>query len=236
MSTDGLSVVNNARVILGDPDNGAPVFTTPEMRMALNSEQAIMATPDVLGLGSAWSLASITLVPGTLDYTLPGTADYAQVLTVRYSSDSLPLRQRSLEEIETRRSGAIAQGRPTIYALRPTSTGTVVLMVDTDPKSGETLDLLVTTVPARWVATDATAPTIYFSQKGALALELRTAAAMVEAAGPEKLNALALGATDAKAWRAKSGELERLERLAIIRLKRSLGALNSAWFIQWVAQ
>lgn len=231
MSTDGRAVVTNARGILGDPDVGHPTFTNDQMRLAVNRQVALIASD--LGLGSAWQVAAVSLAPGTIDYTLPGSSEYAQVLEIVYTSDRMPLPIRSVSEVQLLRSGSLGQGRPGICALRPTSTQTVVLMTDTDPTASETLDLLTTLVPSSWDASDASPPTIPFSQKAALALELRVAASVASAAGPEKRNAVGLGQNDVRGWLADAAELVRQERNQIINLKRSRGAYGGAWFSAW---
>lgn len=231
MSTTATVVTTNARGILGDPDTGRSVFSPEDFRIAYNRHAQIIAAD--LGLGSAWLSAAVTLVPGTVDYTLPGTSEYAQVLDVIYSSDRVHLPVRSYDEIAQRRAGSIGRGRPGMCCLRPTSVQTVVLMTDTDPVAGETLDLLTSMVPASWLAGDATPPTLYFSQKAASALELRMAASLAATAGPEKRNQLALDRDDAKVWNAEAGELVRQEQLAIYRMKLSRGPTASAWFFAW---
>lgn len=233
MSTTSLAVALNVREVLGDPDTGRPVFGNAAMRQAVNRHMTIVSRE--LGLGTAWGSAAVTLLTNTLDYTLSGTAEYQQVRQVVFTSDMANLPIRSFEEVMDRRAGNVGTGRPSMCCLRPTSTQTTVLMVDSYPATSETLDLLYSTLPETWDASDATAPTIPFSAPAARALELRVAASLAASAGAEKRNALALGAADVETWLKEAAELIRTERLTIIRMKRSR-AVRGGWFSAWSAQ
>ena len=228
MSTDGPTVVTNVRAILREDQTGRPVFETAELRMAINRHVALVAKE--LGLGTSWDTSMVTLVTGTTDYTLPGASEYERVVALKYTSDGVPLDIVSLAEILAAREGATAQGRPYRCCLRPTDTQTVVLMTDSNPTEGEDIDGLISLVPDRWDASDATAPTIPFSEAAARVLELRVAESVVETAGAEKRNALAISDSAPAKWRKEADSLLHQEQLTIIRFKR---ARTPQWLARW---
>lgn len=231
MSTDGRAIMEGVRRTLGDPDTGRVVVENDELQQAIARHVPLIAKE--LGLGQAWVTGIVSLIPGTIDYTLSGTDEYEQISEIVYHNDRVPLPIRSLPEVTSRRSGALAVGRPSMCALRPDTTQGVTLAVDTNPQVAETLDALVTLVPAVWEIGDTTPPTIPFSTTAARALELRVASSLAATMGPEKRNALALDKDDSKVWASEAAELIRQERLTVIRWKRSHGPMNHAWFRIW---
>jgi len=231
MSTTGPDIVKRCRAIMREEMLGRPVFGDDEMREAVNRHAPIVCKK--LGLGTAWSTSIVTLVPGTVEYTLPGTAEYERIVMVRFESDKKDLPLRGLDEILKAHEGGPATGRPQRCAMRPTSSQSVSLLVDRDPATGEDLDALVSLQPDVWDASDATAPTYALSQAAARALELSVCASVVETAGAEKLNQLAIGDNAVARWGAEAAELLRLEELTIIRMKRSHGPMNYGWFVAW---
>lgn len=231
MSTDGPSVVLRMRDILREDQTGRPVFQTAELREAINRHAQILAME--LGLGTAWVTTITTLVTGTLDYTLPSANEYGSVQMLKFAVDGQELVVRSRDEIMSRREGGGASGRPQMCALRPTSTQTLVLMIDVDPDQSYDIDALVSHVPGTWDASDATAPTYALSEAAARALELRACASVVETAGPEKRNALAISDKAAGLWLKEAARLVELERFRIISFKRSRGSHGGSWFMEW---
>lgn len=231
MSTDGPSVVLRMRDILHEDQTGRPVFATAELREAINRHASILARE--LGLGTAWVTTITTLAPGTQDYTLPSTNEYASVQFLKYALDGKELPVRSLEEVMARRQGGPAVGRPQFCALRPTSTQTLVLMVPTDPDQSYDIDALVSYAPGTWDASDATAPTYALSEAASRALELRACASVIQTAGAEKRNALAIDDSAPKVWNAEAARLVELERGRIISMKRSRGPRGGSWFQEW---
>lgn len=231
MSTNGPAVVLRMRDILREDQAGRAVYELAELREAINRHVHILARE--LGLGTAWQSPLITLAPGTLDYTLPSTNEYQSIQYIRFSSDRVELPLRSIGEVLARREGAVASGRPSICALRPTSTQAVVLMVDTDPDAGEDVEALTSLAPDTWDAADATAPTYALSEAACRALELRACASVVSTSGPEKRNALAIADNAPDVWNKEAARLIELEQAVIIRLKRSRGALAGGWFVDW---
>lgn len=231
MSTDGPAILKRCRAIMREDMLGRPVFGDDEMREAVNRHAPMVCKE--LGLGTAWSTSIVALVSGTVEYTLPSSSEYERIVQVRFASDKKDLPIRGLGEILAAHDGGPAEGRPQRCALRPTSAQTVSLLVDLDPTAGEDLDALVSMQPDVWDASDATAPTYALSQAAARALELRVCASVVETAGAEKLNQLAIGEKAAARWTAEAAELLRLESLTIIRMKRSHGPMNYGWFVAW---
>lgn len=231
MSTDGPSVVLRMRDILREDQNGRPVFQTAELREAINRHAHILGME--LGLGTAWVTTITTLVAGTQDYALPSTYEYQSVQMLKFAVDGQELPVRSLAEVMARREGGPASGRPQMCALRPTSTQTLILMTDTDPDQSYAIDALVSYAPGTWDASDATAPTYALSEAASRALELRACASVVETAGAEKRNALAIDDKAAQVWGKEAARLVELERFRIISMKRSRGAHGGSWFMEW---
>lgn len=233
MSTTGPAVILRMRDIMREQQTGRPVFADAELREAINRHVQILAKE--LGLGTSWVTPIVSLVPGTVDYTLPSADEYQSVQFLRYADDLQPLAIRSFAEVVERRSGGLASGRPQFCCLRPTSTQTLVLMTDTDPVDGEDLDALVSLAPATWDASDSTAPTYALSEAASRALELRACASVVETAGAEKRNALAISDNAPKVWQAEAARLVELEIMTIIGFKRSRGSHGGSWFMAWAS-
>lgn len=231
MSTNGPAVVLRMRAILREDQTGRPVFEDAELREAINRHAQLLGME--LGLGTAWVTTITTLVAGTLDYTLPATNEYQSIQFLKFASDGQELPVRSFDAVMARRAGGPALGRPQFCALRPTEMQTVSLMVPTDPDQSYAIDALVSYAPGTWDASDTTAPTYALSEAASRALELRACASVVQTAGGEKRNALAISDDAPKVWNAEAAELVRLERLRIISMKRSRGPRGGSWFMEW---
>lgn len=242
MSTNGNAVVEQVRRILNDPDNGRPVVDTDPIRQAVVRQVALVAKE--LGVGAIWVPSILTLVPGTIDYTFPtsftdkdGNAHSAveiqTVVDLVYQRDRLPIPRRAYDEIQALRAVTVTQGRAVMACILPDPTGGLKVYLSSNPLTSEALDAFVTIVPTTWNVSDATPPTIPFSQTASRALELLVAAAVGITLGPEKLTALALNEDTFAAWKAEAMELIRQERLTVIRLKRARGPLSFAWVTAW---
>ena len=237
MSTDGAKVVTEVRRIMGDPDDGRPQIDTDQIAQAVVRQVGLIASE--VGLGATWVPSIITLVPGTIDYDFPTTigsasdVEYQTIIDLVYQRDRLPLPRRSYDEIQALRAVVVTQGRPVMCCLLPDATQKLRMYLSSNPQVAENLDAFVTLVPTTWNVTDATPPTIPFSERCSRALELRVAAVVGKTLGDEVLTALTLNASTFDAWMAEAAEMIRQERLTVIRLKRARGPLSFAWVTAW---
>lgn len=221
------------RIMTDNPEQ--PVIAEDTIRQKVNVQVSRMSAE--LGLGTAWVTSAITTATNTRDYTLSTASEYARVLDLVYESNNWPLTKISLDEVLDRRIGqAVSTGRQLLYAVTVSPTQEVQILFVGYPTAVENIKALVSLEPSSWPKGPATPPTIPFSQRSLRALELSVAASCIEAAGEDKMVALRLDKSAPAQWKAEAAELERLERLVIIRLKRARGPRNYAWFMGWLSQ
>jgi hypothetical protein len=233
MSTTGPQVVLNVQALLQESSPDDPVVPVDIYPPIINRMVSMLAGPEHLNIGSAWVSPILTLVAGTDEYELQTGVEYEQVLSLCYATDRVPLRKESLDTVSLLWTGTTkAQGRPRFMCLRPEPDQHIKVMVWPCPTAGEAVNGLVTLAPTPWVST-ATAPSIPFSARATMALELLVASAIGKTLGTDKATALGLNPACFDGWKAEALELVRQERLSVIRLKRSYGANNCDWVQAW---
>jgi hypothetical protein len=236
MPTTGDVVLKEVLRVLQDPNPDNPVSPVDAIQREINEIASLLCSKDHLGLGEAWVRPLFSLAVGDDEYTLPfasGT-EYEQVIDLRYDSDNVELVRCSYEHIAAHRVGSpLAVGRPTHVCLREGAVNReVTMLVYPVPTTAEAVNGLVSLTPVPWEV-NMEAPAIPFSKRATLALVKLVAASIGKTLGSEKLIALDLSPNCFSGWQSSAMELVRLERLRIIRLKRSHGARNYAWVREW---
>jgi len=202
-------------------------------RRAGNRQAALIARK--LGLGHAWINPAASLTTAAMDFTLPSTVTYGQVLSLVYANGERPLTKIARDVVIDRRgfSGS-SPSRLYEYALDKDATGRVVVMFERAPGAAEDLKAYVSTMPEQWEEGSATPPTIAFSEMALRALELMIAADVAVPLGSDIVTALNIDKSACvKDYRQQAMALLSEEELAVIRLKRSRGVYNYDWFTAW---
>lgn len=233
MAGTGPEVVAEVRRIMRDRA-ADPVVPEDDIRQAVNRCVSLMAAK--LGVGTAWVSPALTLTTLTRDYALPTTdgIEYQSLLELVYTSDRQPLVKVDREIVDACRVGeSVSHGRSLVYSVTLSPTQEVEVNLPYLPQSAETVDALVSVVPATWPIGPATAPAIPFSQRALRALELFVAHRVFKSASDDTVVQLDLSPKSADEWFAEAEALQREEALTVIRFKRARGA--RAWWPAWVA-
>lgn len=236
MSGLASDVVREAHDLLHDSNYANPVVPDDLLRQSINRNATILSAE--LGIGAFWITSAITTDPTLYDYDLPKTIDgnevrYEQVINLVYNRDRWPLVKFSRDECLISRAGSQRSvGRQFSYALSQNPDQSLTVNFPGKPSQVETIDAYVTIVPSQWDAGE-DAPTLLYSQRALRALALMVADDVGRPLSDDKLVALQLSPKSFDGFHAQAQELLRLERLTIIRLKRSNGPKNFAWFASW---
>jgi hypothetical protein len=235
LSTTTKAVLDEARRILRDPDNGRPVIASDTIRQAI--DRCVPEVADSCALERTRA-DIITTVAGTATYTFGSASPQPEYTCI----DCLTLKGASpaaVEKLSPERLYAIknlsntGSGRPQYWCAEPQSDQTVRITFWPTPDAVETVEAVYNSIPEAWGTGAGTPPTVPFSRRAVRALELKVAATVAAALNAEDLNALKLNANVVGLWQLDAAELLRLERLAVSRLRVEHGPTNVAWLMSW---
>lgn len=180
----------NVRNLINDTTPGDYVCADERLRLLIDTHVQLLS--DELNYADTWSLAAVTFVSGTYEYSL-ATGDYRVVAEVRRSADGVMLQRRPSDVISGMRQGAnntITAAKPTDYAIYETSSGQAKIVLFPTPNASGTLDVFQSVAPSP--LTDE-ASTIYLGTAGLRLLEHRVAAAIVSALTDEQRDKIKMG-------------------------------------------
>jgi hypothetical protein len=174
-------------------------------------------------MGLSWDDSAVTTAAGTREYTLPASTEYQNVMLVRDQEQGYYLGKLTPERIEAFRIGNDNTGRPTHYALTENPPGSgnphrVTITFGPTPDEARDYDLLRATVP---VTLDDPADEVPFSEYALRALELFSAAEIIEAASDESLAAVKLSRGAARAYTARAERVLHYEKIRSASFERS---------------
>jgi len=147
----------NVRDLLLDMDPDTPLIRDRRINRMIGARVQQLALEIVPG--KAWSLAAVTLVANTADYTISGIT-VRQIEQLRLASDKRVLEKRTTEELAYMRQSA-GTGPVTDYALWETALGVLTVGFYPTPNAADTVDRFGGVVPAAirddtWVVSSGT--------------------------------------------------------------------------------
>ena len=202
-----LSVRTNIREILRDLNPDLPALMDRRMKPLIERRMHALALQ--IALGKSWSLAAVTTVAGTSDYTI-SSVQVRQIERLRRASDNFILRKRTTDWIANSRmyQGTASGSAPTDYALAETATQTVTVMLWPTPQSVDTIDRFGGVLPTN-LTTDATA--VPFSEAMLGALEFDVAALCILSMSDEQRGKMGIGDGYAQTLQGQAQQVVKLE-------------------------
>ena len=194
-----LSVRTNIREMLRDLNPDMPALFDRRLKPLIERRMHHLALQVPLGKG--WSLAAVTLVPGTDDYTISGV-QVRQIEMLRLASTKQILTKRTTEQMAAQRANG-GSANPYDFALAETATQTVTVQVFPIPKVADTLDRFGSVLPAN-LTTDASA--IPFSEPMLGALEFDVMALCIGSISDEQAGKMQIDKSVGATYAALSRE------------------------------
>lgn len=229
MSETLLQGLTNVLDLIHDFDVNNTFLDDIEMRKLIISRA--QETGNELGLGHDWESSAFTLTAGSLvDYELPTTAEYFEVLKLRIQATGREIDKVDWDTIERARDGLTSSsgngGDPSLFALRMTGTNTIKVRIDTIPGQARAMDVLRSSLPAS-TYTDATV--IPFGAVLLRGVEKRVAAEIIDRMDEAAMQARKLTPRTADGYRADFERAMVTEGNRLHKLKAAVVHVGNGW-------
>lgn len=222
MSATLLTVRTNVHTKLRNMAGSANILNRKTVDETITSVMQTMAAQ--MDLGLAWATAAITTTAGTRSYALDNTYEHNKIILIRCQETGWVLGKSTPELIERYRLGTSpVTGEPREYALieaAPSTVGAqeVTVELGPEPDKAYVYDVLRATTP---VTLDADTDEIPFGESGLRALELLSAAELIDTVSDEQLTNAHMSRGAAQSFRMRGEEALYWEKVRQSRQKRS---------------
>lgn len=211
------------RFHLRDRDRSGYAFSTPELDRALESNMRVIAGRARLGQDET----TLAITSATDTYTMPGSLQYMQLLSLRLASTATPIKLVTREEFDIWRNGIVtpsaSRSDPQVAVLLESAAQALTIQFFPWPHRSDTVTLVRSVLPTAFVDGDTVIP---FDDLAGEALCYETAAELVTVATDDALEAVKLSRASAGVFHAKAESLLRDHRIRRARQRGSLDTLR----------